>query len=213
MKLETLYIQYRDKYTKTNMLSFNNQYVDDFTKIYLYISMIMAFFAILLFTFKDIFQHKWGFFVSSIAFGILAILYYLKYYKKLKESFEQSYSLQKGLKIDFIYHDVLEAIKKDDIFLSNLNKLLEFADMEIATEGKGYFYNPIIILLISFIMAVIVNFLTQSNENIPTLFNIIIAIIIILIMVAIHYSAHERNYISKNSRFKRFLLNVQFDLD
>lgn len=203
MELEDLYIKYRNLYVKANMMNFNREYVDSLTKSYFWLSIFYIIFSGILFLVDIILMG----FVSSF----MALLFYYRFYKTFKKNFLIIHSLDYKKRINFFYYDTKKRLLEEKDFINNIDNLISFSSLEIENDNTGFLYSPIIVITISFIMACFVNIMTSNLKDYPYLGIVIICLAIILILLGIYYSGQGKS-ISKNIRFKDFLLKIKFDL-
>lgn len=211
MEIEDLYNDYKKLYIKTNFFTLSKKYLDLFDRMYLYISMFLTLFAIIIYSIYIV-NVKPEIMLTVILIGIISFQYYFRYYYALSEKIIKQHGLNKNKNVDFIFVDVFFKLKNDDKFTNNIEKLIEFSNLSIEEDSNGYFHNPIIILLISFIMALLVNIIT-SDSFIETsvVVKIIFAMFYFLLLLNIYYTGNN-NVINKNLRFKRFLLKAKYEI-
>lgn len=199
------------------MKSISKKYVSTYINSFFWLGMVYFILASIFIIFGDTIgndkiNYSRGLTISAIAMSILAVLYLLRHKKILKENFLDFHNLSEKDNIDYIYYDLIGELSKDDLFLEHRKNLIEFSNLEIENEKTSYIQNPLIILSISFQMAIIVNKITE--EEAMSGINLLYIVLVIFIFQFAYYIYYETKKANSNHiEFKRFLLNSDLHED
>ena len=217
MRLEEIYRKYYLMFSGKGMKEIRNKYVSTYVNSFFLLGMFFFILAPLLLTLGDNMKseninYSGGFTISAIVLVILAFLYLKRHRIILNKNFKIFHNLPEEQSVDFIYYHLISELSKDKLFLEHRQDLIEFASVEIESDKTSYIQNPLLILSISFQMAIIVNKITAEGAvSGINLTYIVLIIFIFQFAYYVYYKSRTEN--SNHVEFKKFLLNTNLHED
>jgi hypothetical protein len=212
MKLQQDYNNYKIKYLNISLLTLNQKYNNKQSNKDFKLSIIFGIVSILLFSLY-LYDKSLVAFIASYYF----LFFTAHHFKSYDNTFNNNFAMQHKLKIDNtidkIYQEAYLQFVKDNNFINNITKYMNFADILIENKNNSYFNNNFVILALSGIIAIFVSLIMSGNEiNIKRLVYIVLEIGFCLTFIFFIYQINGKFY-NKDLKFKYFLLSFQYDYD
>ena len=92
-----------------------------------------------------------------------------------------------------------------------IDDLIVFATIEIEDKSNGFLSSPLVVLIISFVSAIIVNIITGDKDFKIETTKLITFVILILFSLFMVYISQDSLLINKIRSFKKFLNKFKYD--
>ena len=153
---------------------------------------------------------------------VLFVIFINESQKQFKEEYNSSKQLDKKLdkksKFNFYYHPIInDFFSKDEEKLTKEDKvkiiedLIIFSNIDIEEKTNGFLSSPLVVLIISFASAIIVNIITGGERLAIDEIKLITLVIIIIFSLFIMYMLQGSLLINKIISFKKFLNKFKYD--
>jgi len=156
--------------------------------------------------------------IIALIIIILSIILFVTFINESQKLFKEDFPLNKELKFNFYYHPIIKnffteeekKLKKEEK-IKMIDDLIVFATIEIEDKSNGFLSSPLVVLIISFVSAIIVNIITGDKDFKIETTKLITFVILILFSLFMVYISQDSLLINKIRSFKKFLNKFKYD--
>lgn len=156
--------------------------------------------------------------IIALIIIILSIILFVTFINESQKLFKKDFHLNPELKFNFYYHPIINNFFTDEEKklekekkIKMIDDLIVFATIEIEDKSNGFLSSPLVVLIISFVSAIIVNIITGDKDLKIETTKLITFVIIILFSLFMVYISQNSLLINKIRSFKKLLNKFKYD--